>query len=365
MDKKTPLFDVHEKLGGKIVPFGGYLLPVQYGTGVITEHMAVRTRAGLFDVSHMGELMLEGPDAVANIQKICTTDISLMTDGQVKYAMMCNDNGGIVDDLVVYRMKEDKYMLVVNAGNHEKDAAWVAEHLFGDVKYGDISESLAQIALQGPQAQGILRKLCDNKYIPSQYYHFIERGIVDIGIRKIDALISRTGYTGERGFELYCQTNDAVDLWNALLSAGEAHGLIPCGLGARDTLRLEASMPLYGHEMNDDISPVEAGLPCKLDGKDFIGKQAIISRGRPAVRRVGLKITGRGIAREQCPVYDVDDKVIGRVSSGTFCPFLGFAAAMAYIPAEGYESGTEVLVDVRGRKIEAVIVNLPFYKIQQ
>lgn len=365
MDKKTPLYDVHEKLGGKIVPFGGYLLPVQYGTGVITEHMAVRTRAGLFDVSHMAELMFEGPDAVANIQRLCTTDIAFMTDGQVKYAMMCNEKGGIVDDLVIYRMKEDKYMLVVNAGNHEKDAAWVETYLSGDVKYEDISESLAQIALQGPESEGILRKLCDDKYIPHKYYHFIENGVADTSVRKIDVLISRTGYTGEHGFELYCKAEDAVDLWNALLLAGSENGLIPCGLGARDTLRLEASMPLYGHEMNDDISPVEAGLPCRLDGKDFIGKQAIISRGIPSVRRVGLRITGRGIAREQCPVLDSAGNVIGHVSSGTFCPFLGFAAAMAYVPAEGYGLGTIVTVDVRGRTVEAVITGLPFYKISQ
>ncbi len=361
MDKKTPLYDVHEALGGKIVPFGGYLLPVQYSTGVIAEHMAVRTHAGLFDVSHMAELILEGPDAVSNIQHLCTTDISAMTDGQVRYAMLCNDKGGIVDDLVIYRMKSDKYMLVVNAGNHDKDAAWVADHLTGDVRYEDISESMAQIAIQGPASDTILRKLCDAADIPVKYYYFIENGEVDTGSRKIRALISRTGYTGELGYEIYCRPQDAPDLWNALLRAGEDEGLIPCGLGARDTLRLEASMPLYGHEMNDDISPVEAGLPCRLDGKDFLGKQAIIARGAPSVKRVGLRVTGRGIAREQCPVHDMDGIRIGWVSSGTFCPYLGYAAAMAYVPAEGYLEGTGLLVDVRGRMVEAVIVPLPFY----
>jgi len=364
MDKKTPLFAEHEKLGGKIVPFGGYLLPVQYGTGVIAEHMAVRTKAGLFDVSHMAEFMFEGPDAVTNIQWLCTTDISLMTDGQVKYAMMCNETGGIVDDLVIYRIKEDKYMLVVNAGNHEKDAAWVEAHLTGDVKYQDISESLAQIALQGPQAKDILCKLCAPEYIPGKYYHFVENGVLDIGSRKINALISKTGYTGERGYELYSSPGDASDIWNALLLAGKGDGLIPCGLGARDTLRLEASMPLYGHEMNEQISPPEAGLPCSLDGKDFIGRQSIINRGKPSVKRVGLKITGRGIAREHCPVFDKAGKEIGWVSSGTHCPFLGYAAAMAYVPAEGFAPGTVVDVDVRGRMVEAVIVSLPFYRTE-
>jgi len=363
MERKTPLFGEHERSGGKIVPFGGYLLPVQYSTGVIAEHMAVRTKAGLFDVSHMAELMMEGPDAAANIQRLCTTDISSMTDGQVKYAMMCNEKGGIVDDLVICRMRPDKYMLVVNAGNHAKDAAWVESHLTGDLMYSDISESMAQIALQGPNADIILKKLCDGKYIPVKYYHFVENGVMDIGSRKIGVLISQTGYTGEHGYELYCRPEDAVDLWRALLAAGAGEGLIPCGLGARDTLRLEASMPLYGHEMNDDISPLEAGLPCRLDGKDFIGRQAIIDRGRPAIKRVGLKITGRGIAREHCLVYNSAGEEIGWVSSGTHCPYLGYAAAMAYVPSAGYEPGTEVAVDVRGRKVEAVIVPLPFYRI--
>jgi len=365
MDMKTPLFGEHEKLGGKIVPFGGYLLPVQYGTGVITEHLAVRTHAGLFDVSHMGELMFEGPDAVSNIQNLCTADISSMTDGQVRYAMMCNEKGGIVDDLVICRMKADQYMLVVNAGNHKKDAAWVESHLFGNLKYKDISEYLAQIALQGPNSEVILRKICKEEYIPAKYYHFVENGEIHAGSHKISAMISRTGYTGERGFEFYCRPEDAVELWNTLLEAGTEEGLIPCGLGARDTLRLEASMPLYGHEMTDDISPVEAGLPCKLEGKEFIGRQAIINRGKPAVRRVGLKITGRGIAREQCPVLDMAGNKIGWVSSGTFCPFLGYAAAMAYVPAAGFETGTPVTVDVRGRMIEADIVSLPFYNVNR
>lgn len=365
MEKKTPLYEEHVKLGGKIVPFGGYLLPVQYGTGVIAEHMAVRTKAGLFDVSHMAELMLEGPDASANIQNLCTADISEMTDGQVKYAMMCNEDGGIVDDLVICRMAHDRFMLVVNAGNHEKDAAWVEAHLSGDVRYGDISESLAQIALQGPSSGDILRKLCGEESIPSRYYHFVENGVLDLGFRKISAIVSRTGYTGELGYELYCRPEDAAKLWNALLESGSDYGLIPCGLGARDTLRLEASMPLYGHEMTEDISPLEAGLPCRLDGKDFIGRQAIIRRGKPGIRRVGLKITGRGIAREHCEVLDQSGNKIGWVSSGTFCPFLGYAAGMAYVPAEGFQPGDEVKVDVRGRTVEAVIVPMPFYHVNR
>lgn len=364
MEKKTPLYDAHVAAGGKIVPFGGYLLPVQYGSGVITEHMAVRQKAGLFDVSHMAELSLKGPGAVETIQHLCTTDISKMVDGQVKYAMFCNEQGGIVDDLVIYRMEAERYVLVVNAGNHEKDAAWVENHLRGDVTYADISKETAQIALQGPASDVIIAKICEDSSIPKKYYSFVEHGVVDLGSRKIEAIVSQTGYTGERGYEFYCKASDAVDLWNRLLEVGADEGLIPCGLGARDTLRLEASMPLYGHEMNDELSPLEAGLPCKLDGKDFLGKDAIIARGQPKITRVGLKITGRGIAREHSPIHDASGE-IGWVSSGTHCPYLGCAVAMGYVPKEKAELGTKVQIDVRGRMLDAEVIAMPFYKIMR
>lgn len=365
MEKKTPLYQTHVDLGGKIVEFGGYLMPVQYPAGVIAEHMAVRQKAGLFDVSHMAELALEGPDAVANVQKLVTTDISKMTDGQVKYAMLCNDRGGIVDDLVIYRLRADKYLLVVNAGNHEKDAKWVESHLFGNVSYHDISESIGQLALQGPNADRILRKICADVFIPEKYYHFVENGVIDLGSRKITAIISQTGYTGEHGYEIYCKAEDAVELWNTLLRVGAEDSLIPCGLGARDTLRLEASMPLYGHEMNDDISPKEAGLPCKLDGKDFIGRDAIIARGTPKIKRAGFKVPGRGIVREHCDIYDKDGAKLGWVSSGTFCPYLGQCYGMCYLPVEQIEIGRKFDVDVRGRKIEIELTPLPFYKLDK
>ena len=365
MEKKTPLYQTHVDLGGKIVEFGGYLMPVQYPAGVIAEHMAVRQKAGLFDVSHMAELRLEGPDAVANLQRLLTADISKMTDGQVKYAMLCNDKGGIVDDLVVCRLAADRYLLVVNAGNHEKDAAWVESHLTGDVRYADISETVGQLALQGPKAETILKKLCAEEYIPQKYYRFVENGVLDLGGRTVTALISQTGYTGEHGYEIYCRAEDTVDLWNALLRAGAEDGLLPCGLGARDTLRLEASMPLYGHEMNDDISPKEAGLPCKLDGKDFIGRDAIIARGAPRIKRAGFRVTGRGIVREHCDVYDKAGTKVGVVSSGTHCPFLGQCYGMCYLPPELIENGKLFDVDVRGRKVEIELVPLPFYKLEK
>ena len=238
MEKKTPLYQTHVDMGGKIVEFGGFLMPVQYPTGVIAEHMAVREKAGLFDVSHMGELRLKGPDAVANVQKIITADISNMKDGEIKYSMFCNDNGGIIDDFIVYRCAADNYWLVVNAGNREKDAAWVESHLSGDVDYRDEGNDWGQIALQGPKSGDILKKLCDEQYIPAKYYTFTEDVPLNLGERTIRALVSQTGYTGEYGFEIYCKAEDTVDLWKALLKAGEPEGLIPCGLGARDTLRL-------------------------------------------------------------------------------------------------------------------------------
>ena len=359
MEKKTPLYDNHVALGGKIVPFGGYLLPVQYETGVIKEHMAVRTEAGLFDVSHMGELMLTGPDALKNVQKVTTNDMSGMYDGQVRYSPMCNEQGGVVDDILVYKVHDEAYLLVVNASNKDKDAAWIAGHVSGDVKFEDISESVAQVALQGPNAVPILAALAADEQIPKKYYSFVK----EADVKGIKCLISRTGYTGELGYELYCAAADGPKLWDMLLETGKEYGLIPCGLGARDTLRLEAAMPLYGHEMDDTVSPLETDLGAfvKLDKDDFIGKEALIAAGEPKRARIGLKVTGRGIVREHCPVFK-GDMQIGMTTSGTHCPFIGMPVAMALVDKGYTEIGTAVEVEVRGRKIAAEVVPLPFYK---
>ncbi len=364
MEKKTPLYECHVALGGKIVPFAGYLLPVQYGTGVIAEHMAVRTKAGLFDVSHMAEILLEGPGALKNANMLTTVFVDEMSDGQVKYSPMCNEQGGIVDDLMVYRLHADKYLFVVNAANHEKDYAWMKAHIQGDVKMTDISEEVAQIALQGPAADRILAKICPAEDIPSVYYTFVPRGKITLSSGRVaEAVISKTGYTGEDGFELYCSCADAPELWNTLLDAGKEDGLIPCGLGARDTLRMEAAMPLYGHELNDQLTPKESGIGyfCKMDKPDFIGKAAIEKKGAPTVKRVGLSIVGKGIAREHCDVY-INGEKVGVVTSGTHCPFIGKAIAMAYLPTAFATVGQQVQVDVRGRKIDAEVIKLPFYK---
>lgn len=358
MEKKTPLYDNHVALGGKIVPFGGYLLPVQY-EGVIKEHMAVRTEAGLFDVSHMGELMLTGPDALLNVQKVTTNDMSDMYDGQVRYSPMCNEQGGVVDDILVYKVHDEAYLLVVNASNKDKDAAWIAGHVSGDVKFEDISESVAQVALQGPNAVPILAALAADEQIPKKYYSFVK----EVDVKGIKCLISRTGYTGELGYELYCAAADGPKLWDMLLETGKEYGLIPCGLGARDTLRLEAAMPLYGHEMDDTVSPLETDLGAfvKLDKDDFIGKEALAAAGEPKRARIGLKVTGRGIVREHCPVFK-GDMQIGMTTSGTHCPFIGMPVAMALVDSAYREIGTEVEVEVRGRKVTAEVVPLPFYK---
>lgn len=359
MELKTPLYTWHECHGGKIVPFAGYLLPVQYETGVIAEHMAVRTAAGLFDISHMGEIFLTGPDALANIQKLMTNDCSGMPDGRVRYTLMCYEDGGVVDDLVVCRLAEERYLLVVNAANRHKDAEWIKSHLTGDVKFEDASDRYAQIALQGPKAPEILAKLADSASIPVKYYTLIENGTVS----GIPCIVSRTGYTGELGYELYCAPENAEKLWNLLLDAGIDEGLIPCGLGARDTLRLEAAMPLYSHEMSETVTPFEANLSfaVKLTKEDFIGKKALEEKSVPQRIRVGLKMTGRGIARGGEEIFRNGEK-IGATTSGTFCPFLQTAVVMAMVNPADSEPGTAVEIDIRGRKVAAEIVPLPFYK---
>ena len=357
--KRTPLYAAHLRCGGKMVEFGGFEMPVQYKTGVIKEHMAVREACGLFDVSHMGEISLEGPDAVKNLNRILTNDYTVMEDGQARYSPMCNEQGGTVDDLIVYKITGDRYFIVVNASNREKDAAWIRAHLSGDVRMEDISDTVGQIALQGPLAEKILRTLTAEENIPRKNYY----ACWDRDVGGISCIVSRTGYTGSDGFELYAPAGETEKLWDLLLKAGEADGLIPCGLGARDTLRLEAGMPLYGHELSDTISPLTSGLGffVKMNKADFIGKAALEAAGAPAQCRVGLKAIGRGIPREHQDVYD-GARLIGHTTSGTHCPYIGYPAAMAIIDVSYKTPGTVVSVDVRGRRVDAEVVKLPFYK---
>ena len=355
MDKKTALYNKHLTAGGKMVPFAGYLLPVQYDSGIRAEHEAVRTRAGLFDVSHMGEFILTGGDALQNLNHLLTNDFTDLKTGHARYSPMCNENGGTVDDVIVYKFSDDAYFIVVNAANKEKDYAWMTTHLAGDVSLKDISDDTSQMALQGPAAAVIMAKLVKEGDIPQRYYTFIQNALIG----EIPCLISTTGYTGELGYEIYCRNDDAPAIWDMILTAGEAYGVTPCGLGARDTLRLEAAMPLYGHELSADITPAEAGLSMfiKPDKPDFIGKQALIKPRRR--KRIGLRLTDRGIAREGAKVLHANEE-IGFVTSGTMSPTLGEAIVMALVPA-GFE-GRELTVEVRGKAISAQVVELPFYK---
>lgn len=358
MELKTPLYDVHVAEGGKIVPFGGYLLPVQYPTGVIKEHMAVRTACGLFDVSHMGEFLLTGPTAKDSLNHILTNDYTNMPIGRVRYSVMCNENGGCVDDLIVYKFGEESYFIVVNAANQKKDFAHIKANILPGTEAVDISDTVAQLAIQGPRAKEILVKLMPEEKLPVKYYTAAD----DITIDGMECMISRTGYTGSFGYEIYAAAENAEKLWKLLRKTGEEEGLIPCGLGARDTLRLEASMPLYGHEMNDEISPLEAdlGFSVKMTKDDFIGKKALEAKGEPQMIRVGLEVVGRGIIREHQDIY-LGDERIGITTSGTFCPYLNKAVAMARVPAALKKEGTELSVDVRGRRVAAKIIPMPFY----
>ena len=350
--KRTPLYSKHIGAGGVMVDFGGYELPVRYSDGILAEHAAVRERAGLFDVSHMGEILVEG-NATAYLEKLLTNRFSDMAPGKVRYSLMLYPEGGVVDDVLVYRRAEESYLVVVNAANREKDYEWMKAHAEG-VTLKDISDETALLALQGSAAKEILSGV----KLPEKYYTFIE----NVDIFGMNATISRTGYTGEYGVEIFLKNEDAPVLWDRLIEKGAEYGMKPAGLGARDTLRLEAAMPLYGHEMDETISPLEAGLDfgVKLGKAEFIGRDALLAAGAPSRVRVGLEITGRGIAREHQDVF-LGDKNIGMTTSGTHCPAAGKALAMALVDASHSAPGTNLDVDIRGRRVSATIVPLPFY----
>lgn len=355
MEKKTPLYQKHLDSEGRMVPFAGYLLPVQYPTGVIAEHTAVRTQAGIFDVSHMGECVIAGEDALANLNRILTNSFDTLAVGAARYALMLYDNGGQVDDLIVYRMGAETFFLVLNASNTEKDIAWLQEHLRGNATLNDLSHCTAQIALQGPLSKEIVSRFCNPEELPVKYYTFTPQ----MEVAGVPCMVSRTGYTGEFGYELYMAPEGAEAVWDALKSAGA----VPAGLGCRDTLRLEAAMPLYGHELGEEVNPIAAGLgfAIKLDKPDFIGKEALLAQGEPKRVRVGLRVTGRGVIREQAPVL-LEGHEIGITTSGTHCPTLGVGCAMAYLDKEHSQVGTALEVSVRGRAVAAEVVPLPFYK---
>lgn len=358
--KKTPLNDKHRALGAKMVDFGGWDMPVQYA-GILEEHRAVRSRAGLFDVSHMGEFDVTGPDALKLVNKVITNDAAKMTVGQIIYSPMCYENGGVVDDLLVYKMSDQHYYLVVNASNTEKDLAWILENAQGlEVRVENISEGTAQLALQGPNSQRILQKLTEFELSTLGYYRF-----VFTKIDGINCLFSRTGYTGEDGFEIYMAPEFAGQLWDKIMAEGQEFGLIPVGLGARDTLRFEAKMPLYGQELTADATPLEAGLGIfvKLDKENFNGKEALAKQKEAGVPRclVGFEMMERGIPRHNYPL-SVEGREIGWVTSGTYSPSLDINIGLGYIETTLATVDTIIDVVIRGKGVKAKIVKTPFYK---
>ncbi|NLG37568.1 MAG: glycine cleavage system aminomethyltransferase GcvT [Clostridiales bacterium] len=358
--RKTPLYERHVAAGGRIVAFAGYLLPVQY-EGVLAEHAAVRASVGLFDVSHMGEVMIEGPRAAEFVERLITNTLDGMRDGQVRYSPMCYESGGVVDDLLIYRLGPERYLLVVNASNRDKDYAFMRENNPMGASLSDISDSIAQLAVQGPRSAAVLERLTGAELLPERYYTFRE----DVPVAGIRCLVSRTGYTGEDGFELYCPAQRGAELWDALLAAGADEGIRPCGLGARDTLRLEAGMPLYGHELGPEITPLMAGLThfVRFDKPDFIGRDALLAQkaAGPQRRRAGIVLTDRGIAREGARIFS-GEREVGVVTSGTQSPTLRQAVALSLVEPPLHKPGAAVKVEVRGRMLEARTVRLPFYK---
>lgn len=366
--KRTPLYANHLAAGGKMVEFAGYELPVQYSSGLMEEHKAVRERAGIFDVSHMGEFLISGPDAVKNLNRIMTNNFSKLKVGRMRYTLMCREDGGTLDDLIVARLAEDQFLLIVNAANTESDCDWIEQQLTGAVHFEDMTDDVGLTALQGPKAQTVLAKLTNPEDIPETPYSLTEsirlKAQGEGGPAVTGCTVSRTGYTGEDGFEIMCRAEDISDVWDLLLAAGEDEGLIPCGLGSRDSLRLEAGLPLYGHELDRTINPYEADLSFTVKPSDehpFIGQQAILAKLPVKRIRVGLEITGRGIVREGAEVKH-SGETIGRVTSGTFSPTLQKAVAMALIDVNQAEPGTELQCIVRGKAIPAAVIELPFYK---
>lgn len=364
--KRTPLYPEYEKHGAKTIDFGGWDLPVQFA-GIKHEHEVTRTKAGLFDVSHMGEIIVKGPESLIFLQKMTTNDVSKLTPNKAHYTFMCYENGGVVDDFLIYMIEEDHYLLVVNAANTVKDMDWLNKHNTyseEDLNIEDVTKNYVQLALQGPKAEEILQKITDTDLSTIRFFRFLS----DVRFTGMDAeaIVSRTGYTGEDGFEIYIDKNEGQKLWKLLLEIGKEDGLEPVGLGARDTLRFEANLPLYGQELSQDITPIEAGLKfaVKLDKKvDFIGKEVLQEQINNGTDRklVGLEMIDRGIPRHGYSVLS-GDEVIGQITSGTQAPTLKKNIGLALIQTNFAEVGTEVEVQVRKRKLKAIIIETPFLK---
>jgi aminomethyltransferase len=365
--RKTALNSIHRQMGAKMVEFNGWDMPVEYPSagGIIAEHIAVRTGVGIFDVSHMGDIRLAGPEALAAAQQISMNDASRLAIRQAQYSALLYPRGTFVDDVIVHRLGEDEYLLVINAGTREKDFSWVRDNTRQfNCRVENLSDDFTQIAIQGPKGVNLLQKLTDADLSAVKFY-WVTRGAV-CGLK--DILIARTGYTGEDGFEIYIPADEDTSamVWSKVLEAGKEFGAVPCGLGARNTLRLEAKLPLYGHEISDTINVWEAGLDrfCKMEKPEFIGRAALGKAKAAGVKRtlVGLEMVERGIARDGYKVLDDGGREIGYVTSGSFAPFLKKNIALAYVAPEFASLGSTVKVDIRGQGVNAQVVPTPFYK---
>ena len=358
--KNTALTNVHIGLGAKLVPFAGYNMPVQY-QGLKIEHECVRTGVGVFDVSHMGEFILKGPKALDLIQKVTSNDASKLTPGRAQYSCLPNGKGGIVDDLIVYKFDDEKYLLVVNASNIEKDWNWISQHNDMGVEMVNASDDYSLLAIQGPKAAEAMQSLTSTDLSNIKFYHFEVGDFAGCP----HVIISATGYTGSGGFEIYVKNEDAEKVWNKVFEAGKDYGIQPIGLGARDTLRLEMGYCLYGNDIDDTTSPLEAGLGwiTKFD-KDFIDKEFLLKQKEAGVTRklVAFELVEKGIPRHDYPIVDANDQVIGKVTSGTMSPSLDKAIGLGYVPTEMATEGSEIFVQVRNKALKAVVVKLPFYK---
>jgi len=356
--KRTPLYEAHRAAGAKLIEFGGWEMPVQY-TGILEEHKAVRSAVGLFDISHMGEIEIKGPRALEVVQRLTTNDAAKLAVNQVQYAALCYPHGGIVDDLTVYRLGPEHFFFCVNAANIEKDSQWILQHAQGQAEISNISAQVAQLAVQGPHAQATLQAICDTQLDALPYY-WAAHGYV----QGVEALISRTGYTGEDGFELYCPASQGPELWTALLQAGQPHGIKPIGLGARDTLRLEMAYALYGNDITAETTPLQAGLGwiVKLQKGEFIGREALLQERATGVQRklMGFELIDRGVARSHYGIL-AEGQRVGEVTSGTMSPSLNKAIGLGYIRAEYAKVGTEISIDIRGKLAQARVTRTPFY----
>ncbi|MFO7256672.1 MAG: glycine cleavage system aminomethyltransferase GcvT [Bacteroidota bacterium] len=356
--KRIPLHHIHESLGAKMVPFAGFMMPVRYSSD-IEEHMTVRKGVGVFDVSHMGEFVIRGPRALDLIQKVTTNDASKLQDGQAQYSCLPNEDGGIIDDLLVYRIKADEYLLVVNASNIEKDWDWISKYNSMGAEMKNISDDTCLFAVQGPKAAAVVQKLTQANLSSIPYYHFTIGALAGVD----NVIISNTGYTGAGGFELYIPLNHAEQVWHKLFEAGKEEGIKPIGLGARDTLRLEKGFCLYGNDIDDTTSPLEAGLGWITKfTKDFVNRAGLERQKREGVKRklVGFVMVDRGIPRHDYEILDASDNTIGKVTSGTQSPVLGVGIGLGYVTIEHAAPDTEIYIKVRERKLRAKVTKLPF-----